>query len=49
MIFSLVVIFVNVEYFLEFQYAFTIDEENRLEHIFGHLLIVLIGIKNMEM
>jgi len=32
-----------------FQYAFTTDEENRLEHIFGHLLIVLIGIKNMEM
>ena len=32
-----------------FQYAFTIDEENKLEHNFGHLLIVLIGTKNMKM
>jgi len=32
-----------------FPYAFTIDEENRLEHNFGHLHIVLIGTKNMEM
>ena len=31
-----------------FQYAFTTVEENRLTHIFGHLLIVLIGTKNME-
>ena len=31
-----------------FQYAFTTDEENRLEYFFGHLLIVLIGTKNMK-
>jgi hypothetical protein len=32
----------------KFQYAFTIDDERKLEHIFGHLLLVLIGTKNME-
>ena len=32
-----------------FQYAFITDEENRLEHFFGHLLIILLCTKNMEM
>ena len=32
-----------------FQYAFITDEENRLEHFFGHLLFVLLCTKNMEM
>ena len=32
-----------------FQYAFITDEENRLEHFFGHLLIVLLCTKKMEM
>lgn len=34
---------------LKFQYSYTLDEEKRLDIFFGHLFLILIGIKNMVM